>query len=85
MALSLANFSSNEGSVNGTTTITFPWKAKEITVINNSISDLLQFKFSSGETLGTLRGGETITVKLSSKTVFLSSTVSVDYRVWGLG
>lgn len=84
MALSLANFSSFEGTVATPTTISFPWKAKEVTIINNSSSGDLSFKFNSGETYGTLGFGETITVRLSTKNVYINGT-SIAYKVWGLG
>lgn len=83
MALSLANFSAHEGTAAGTETITFPWKAKEVTIINAGSSGDLEFKFSSGETFGTLGFSETITVRISTKTVYLNGTVA--YKVWGIG
>jgi hypothetical protein len=84
MALSLANFHPSEGTVTAPTTITFPWKAKEITILNNSTIKNLSFKFHSGESYGTLNAYESVTVRLNSKTVFLNGD-SVAYRVWAVG
>jgi len=84
MALSLANFYPSEGTVATPTTITFPWKAKEITILNNSTTQDLSFKFNIGESYGTLNPYESITVRLNSKNVYLNGS-TVPYRVWAVG
>jgi len=84
MALSLTNYHPFQGTVTTPTTLTFPWKAREITIINDSDFSDLEFKFNLGETYGILGGGETVTIRLGSKTVLLNGS-SVPYRVWGIG
>ena len=82
-----ANNFSEESTLNGTTkTITFPWKPKTLQVTNDSISDDLQFKFNSSETYRTLKPYETYTGEnISIRNLYLSTSASVAYRVWGTG
>jgi len=84
----LANYYPTEGTVNTTpATITFPWRARKIIIINDSSTKNLQFKFKSNENFGTLKPKEEVSVYHHSYTVLLDSPSNSDvpYRVWGFG
>ena len=85
--IGLANYDPHEGSVTTTTTITFKWRARQITIINDSATRSLEYKFSSSESYGTLKPNEELSLNHLSRTVYLNSpdAVSVAYRVWGFG
>lgn len=84
----LTNFKAEEGSVSSSAvTVTFPWRASKIIIINDSNNDDMQFKFNAGEGFGTLKPKEELSVYLRSKTVIVDSpsNSSVAYRIWGFG
>lgn len=81
----LANFYPNEGTVNGTTTITFPIKVRYVLIVNKSSIRDLQFKFKSSETFATLDPTEELSVHHHVDEIFLSTTGNVSYKVWGFG
>ena len=84
----LANFSSKEGSVcNVEVTETFPWRARKITIINDSTTRSLEFKFNSSETFGTLKPNEEVSLYHLVRNITLNSPsgLTVDYRIWGFG
>lgn len=84
----LANFDPNEGTVNtSAVTITFTWKARKITIINDSSTRELQFKFNTTESYGILKPKEEVSVHHYSNTVIIDSPTNGDvpYRVWGFG
>lgn len=82
-----ANFDPNEGSTTGVVTITFPWKARRVVIINDSASYDLEYKLNNSESYGTLKPTETISLEVITPTIYLNSpsTNSVAYRVWGYG
>ena len=82
-----ANFSSNEASTSGTATVTFPWKARQITITNDSAVHSLEYKFNTSEDYGTLLPTETLALHHHARDVILNSPSgnSVAYRVWGYG
>jgi len=84
MADSLANFYPFQGTASSPASLSFPVKCREVTIINDSDIDDLSFKFNSDEDYGILSGGETITIKINTKSVFLNGG-GVGYRVWGVG
>jgi len=84
--MSLANSHSVETSLNGTETITFPWPVREVQITNDSVTNNLQYKLNSSETFRTLKPFETSTIQGVRVTeLYLSTSASVDYRIWGLG
>ena len=84
--MSLANSHSVETSLNGTETITFPWPVREVQITNDSVTNNLQYKLNSSETFRTLKPFETSTIQGGRVTeLYLSTSASVDYRIWGLG
>ena len=83
MAESISNLSSKEGTATSSTLLTFPWRARKITITNDSASADLQYKFNSAETYATLKPLETFQPVVKSKTVYLNGTGL--YRVWGEG
>ena len=84
--MSLANSHSVETSLNGTETITFPWPVREVQITNDSVTNNLQYKLNSSETFRTLKPFETSTLQGVRVTeLYLSTSASVDYRIWGLG
>ena len=83
----LANFSSNEGAVTTTATISLPWRARKVTIINDSSTRSLEFKFNTSETYGTLKPNEEVSIHHLVRKVYLNSpsAVSVSFRIWGFG
>lgn len=84
----LANFDVSEGDVSSSpVTITFPWRARKLIVINDSSTRDLQFKFNTSESYGTLKPQEEFSAYHHTNTVFLDSPSDNDvaYRVWGFG
>ena len=84
--MSLANNRSVESSLNGTVTITFPWPVREVQITNDSTTKDLKYKLNSSETYRTLKPHETSTLtNVRVPELYLFTTASVNYRVWGLG
>ena len=79
-----ANLRSAEGTVADTATITFDMRVGRITIINDSSTKSLNFKFSAGESYATLEPTETVSFQLRTKQVLLTGN-DVPYRVWGVG
>lgn len=83
--MSYANNYSSEGTLQGEKTITFPWKPREVQIINDSGSQNLQYKFNPSEDFRTLKPYETSTLyNVSLRTIIISGT-GVPYRIWGMG
>lgn len=79
----LANLYTAEGSVNGTVTITFPWKPRKTVIANDSsISDLTVT--IKGFNI-TLKATETVTITIILAELILTSSAAINYRVWGFG
>ena len=79
----LANIYTTEGSVNGTTSITFPWRPRKTVVTNDSsLSDLTVT--IKGFNL-TLKPTETLTLTICFSSLTLTSGASIPYRIWGFG
>jgi len=84
----LANFSSKEGEVcNVEIEVEFPWRARKVTIINDSSTRALEFKFNATEAYGTLKPNEEVSLNHLIRIVYLNSPTSstVAYRVWGFG
>ena len=84
----LANYSSKEGAVcNVEVTESFPWRARKVTLINDSTFRDLQFKFNPTEEFGTLKPLEQLSIYHIIGSVILKSPSgsNVDYRLWGFG
>lgn len=81
---SYANLEVIEDNTSTLTDIVFTLKPRKIIITNDSSSNTLKFRFSASGSFATLNSTETITLEISSRTLFLSGT-SVDYRVWGMG
>ena len=79
----LANVYSAEGSINGTVTVTFPWRPRKTIVTNDSsLSNLVVTIKGSNMTLKPM---ETLTLMLIIEDLILTTSASVAYRVWGFG
>jgi hypothetical protein len=84
--MSYANSHSVETTLNGTETITFPWPVRQEQITNDSETIALQFKLNASETFRTLKPFETADLENVRVTeLYLSTTASVPYRIWGLG
>lgn len=79
-----SNFKAFEGTLAADTTLTFDWRPRSVTIVNDSTSLNLSFKFNAGEDYATLKPGETVSPDITIRTVYLSGT-GVSYRVWGIG
>jgi len=79
-----SNFKSFEDTLTGAITLVFSWRPRSITIVNDSSSADLKFKFNASEDFATLKAGETVNPDLRSRQVYLSAT-DATYRVWGVG
>ena len=77
----LANFEAIEG--NGDGTFTLRLKSRKLIITNDSSSVNLKWKLNSSEDFGTLFPTESISMYVTTKTVFLQGTG--DYRIWSFG
>jgi len=82
--MSYANNYSDEGKLNGSKIIEFPWKPKQLQITNDSSTVILQYKFNETEEYRTLKPYETSSLEdISIRYLYLLGTG--DYRIWGLG
>ena len=80
-----ANVFSDESSVNGSKKIDIPWSSSKIIIANDGAADLkIKLQTNNINSL-TLKAGETLTVFHRTKQLELTTSTSVDYRVWALG
>lgn len=80
---SIANLYVSEGTATTSTVLTLPWRARHITITNDSATKELKVKFALGQDYMTLKPLETWNPAIKSKTIYLNGTGS--YRVWGEG
>jgi len=84
-----ANLKSFEGQLIGShVELDFPWRAKELVIINDEDSGDLKFRFdaSAEDNWATLKAGETVRFeRLMCKRLHLSAVTMVNYRIWGVG
>ena len=81
-----ANSFVQEDTVDGTVTVTFPWKSRRIIVTNDSGIDNLSVSPRAGSLVNhTLGPGESLTLDFRSNAVELTSTEPIGYRVWAFG
>ena len=79
-----ANLESLEGTVTTATTLDLVRKSRKIVITNDHPTNDLSFKFNSSETYGTLKGTETLSLYLITKTIFINGS-NVPYRIWITG
>jgi len=79
------NLETFEDSLNGQVVLTLARKSRQIVITNDSGIAVLQFKFNSSETYGTLKPTETISMEFITDEIYLSSDANVTYRVWSYG
>lgn len=83
-----ANFRPLEGNVTTEVTLTFDIKVRRISIVNDSVTTDLNFKFNNSESFGTLGITEQVSMDMNTRTVILKSSdgvTSIPYRVWGIG
>ncbi len=79
---SIANFQPVEGSVTNTATLALDRRARFIEIINDDDTNPLKFKFNDGESYGTLKAKESITVPVHSAEVYLDGNGNaINYRI----
>jgi hypothetical protein len=79
-----ANFQALEGTVTVETELTFNLKSRQITIINDSSTKDLNFKFKSEGTFGTVKAAEMISLDFWSNSIIIDGD-SVPYRIWVTG
>lgn len=83
-----ANFRPLEGNVTTEETLTFDIRVRRVSIVNDSSTVDLNFKFNSSESFGTLGVTEQVSMDINTRTVIIKSAdgvTSVPYRVWGIG
>ena len=83
--MSLANKRSWEGVVEGSLEIDYDIPVRHLTIINDTATTKLQFKFSDGEEYSTLHAGETVQMENVRITRLYLVGSGVATRVWALG
>ncbi len=81
---SYANLEVFENNTSNGVDIVFNFKPRKVIITNDSSSGVLGFRFNLTNSFATLQPTETITLEMSSRTIFLSGG-NIDYRVWGMG
>ena len=76
---SISNMVIDEDTLTGEKTITFPWRARYIEIINDNPSGVLKYKFKQTQDFATLKPLEAVTPSIKSFTVILQGTG--EYRV----
>jgi len=79
----LANFESLEGTVTTATTLTLTRKSRKLTITNDHPTNDLNYKFNSGETNGTLKGTESLSLFFTTDTIIIDG--NGPYRIWVYG
>jgi hypothetical protein len=79
-----ANFESLEGTVTEPTTLTLTRRSRHIVITNDHETEDLSYKFNSGETNGTVKAGESLSLYFRASTIIIDGT-SVPYRIWVYG
>ena len=80
--MSYAKLDSQEGTVSGTATVSLARRSRKLIITNDSANNL-QFKLNSSESYGTLKPTETVSMEVSTRTVYLSGNGA--YRIWNFG
>jgi len=80
-----ANLESIENTISGDITHTLKRPSRQIILTNDSGSNELKYKFNATEDYATLYPTESITMNMWVRNVYLSSSGSVDYRLWVYG
>ena len=81
MQSALANLYSSEGTLAGATTITFPWRSRQLVLTNDSATLSITVTIA-GATL-TLKPTETLTANMFIPKIGLNGTGN--YRLWVFG
>lgn len=79
----ISNLYVSEGTASAGLTITFPWRARYIEIINDSGSAQLGFKFNSSQSYATLDPYEVVNPPVSSYTVILNGSGPYRIRAYG--
>lgn len=85
---SYANLDSREGEVSASEEITFNFRPKQISIINDSATNDLKVKFNASETPMTIKRGEQFSGAVNHKKLIIASDDGlsvVEYRIWGIG
>jgi len=80
-----ANLEPIEEVLDGEVTHTFKRKSRQIILTNDSGSANLQYKLNGSEDYATLYPTESITMRVTTRDMYLKSTVAVNYRLWVYG
>jgi len=67
-----ANFEALEGTVTEETTLTLARRSRKIVIINDHAALDLTYKFNSSETVGTLKGTESLSVYLRTNQIIIN-------------
>ena len=79
----VSNMVVSEGTASSGLTITFPWRARYIEIINDSGAATLQFKFNASQDYATLQPYEVVNPPVQSYTVILNGTGAYRIRAYG--
>ena len=79
-----SNFEALEGTVDGETTVSFIGNSRRITLMNDSATKDLNFRFHDGAEAATLKATESISLDFFSRAIIIDGDF-VPYRIWVSG
>ena len=74
-----------EESLDGEVTKTFKRRCRQILLFNDSGSNDLRFRYSMTDDFATLKPTEFVSEEVAMKKIILSTSASVDFRLWVYG
>ena len=82
-----ANFEPIEGTTTGAEQIlTFNRKSRKIVITNDHATHHLHFKFNASETVGLLKGTESLSIYFTTNKIIINSDEpGIPYRIWVFG
>lgn len=79
----VSNMVVSEGTASSGLTITFPWRARYVEIINDAGNTTLQFKFNTSQDYATLQPYEVVNPPVQTYTVILNGTGAYRIRAYG--
>lgn len=79
----VSNLYVSEGTASAGLTLTFPWRARYLEIINDSGAVSLGFKFKSSQTYATLNPYEVVNPPVETTQVILNGTGAYRVRAYG--
>lgn len=83
--MSVANLKVFEATLVGEDILSFPWPARQITIMNDSSTGDLKFKLNKSEAYATLTPKRVFTAENVRVPEIYIESENATYKIWGLG